>query len=80
VTKYRLTTLLAVLCAVAPLYFGLNFLFAPGIAPAGFGIEPWPTGNADGYFIVKGVRDLAIAADTFLLLGLGQRRCWAGLC
>ncbi|MBF6345507.1 DUF4267 domain-containing protein [Nocardia cyriacigeorgica] len=73
-TKYRLTTLLAVLCAAAPLYFGLNFLFAPGIAPAGFGIEPWPTGNADGYFIVKGVRDLAIAAVTFLLLGLGQRR------
>ncbi|MBF6090163.1 DUF4267 domain-containing protein [Nocardia cyriacigeorgica] len=73
-TKYRLTTLLAVLCAVAPLYFGLNFLFAPGVAPTGFGIEPWPTGNADGYFIVKGVRDLAVAAVTFLLLGLGQRR------
>lgn len=73
-TRYRLTTVLAVLCAAAPLYFGLNFLFAPGIAPTGFGIEPWPTGNADGYFIVKGVRDLAVAAVTFLLLGLGQRR------
>ncbi|TLF77663.1 DUF4267 domain-containing protein [Nocardia cyriacigeorgica] len=80
-TRYRLTTVLAVLCAAAPLYFGLNFLFAPGIAPTGFGIEPWPTGNADGYFIVKGVRDLAVAAVTFLLLGLGQRRVlgWAVL-
>ncbi|MBF6435168.1 DUF4267 domain-containing protein [Nocardia cyriacigeorgica] len=73
-TKYRLTTVLAVICAAAPLYFGLSFLLAPGSAPAGFGIEPWPTGNADGYFVVKGVRDLAIAAVTFLLLGLGLRR------
>lgn len=73
-TRYRLTTLLAVICAIAPLYFGLSFLLDPGGAPDGYGIEPWPTGNADGYFVVKGVRDIAAAAVMFLLLGLGRRR------
>ncbi|WP_067848340.1 DUF4267 domain-containing protein [Nocardia lijiangensis] len=73
-TRYRLTTLLAVISAAAPLYFGLSFLLDPGSAPDGYGIEPWPTGNADGYFVVKGVRDIAAAAVMFLLLGLGLRR------
>ncbi|MEU0844433.1 DUF4267 domain-containing protein [Streptomyces sp. NPDC005962] len=54
--------------------FGLNFLLNPGGAPAGFGIRPWPEGNADGYFVVKGVRDVAVASTVFLLLELGQRR------
>ncbi|MCQ4041254.1 DUF4267 domain-containing protein [Streptantibioticus rubrisoli] len=31
-------------------------------------------GNASGYFIVKGVRDVAVASTVFLLLALGQRR------
>ncbi|MCP9619241.1 DUF4267 domain-containing protein [Nocardia otitidiscaviarum] len=73
-TRYRWTTLMAVLCAAAPLYFGLSFLLDPAGAPQGFGIEPWPTGNADGYFVVKGARDIAVAVVTFLLLALGHRR------
>lgn len=73
-TRFRLTTLLALLSAAAPLYFGLNFLLDPAGAPDGYGIEPWPTGNADGYFVVKAGRDIAAAAVMFLLLGLGQRR------
>lgn len=73
-TRIRLTTLLAVICAAAPLYFGLSFLLDPSGAPEGFGIEPWPTGNADGYFVVKAVRDIASAAVMILLLCLGRRR------
>ncbi|MES4901225.1 MULTISPECIES: DUF4267 domain-containing protein [unclassified Streptomyces] len=73
-SKQRITTVLAVLCAAASLFFGLNFLLNPHGAPNGFGIEPWPQGNAQGYFVVKGVRDLAIGATGLLLLALGQRR------
>ncbi|MCJ0871782.1 DUF4267 domain-containing protein [Streptomyces sp. AP-93] len=73
-TRHRLTTLLCLIAGAAPLFFGLNFLLNPGGAASGYGIDPWPTGNADGYFIVKGVRDIATAAVTFLLLGLGRRR------
>lgn len=72
--RRHLTTALAALTGVAVLFFGLNFLFNPGGAPDGFGITPWPEGNADGYFIVKGVRDIAVASTMFLLLALGQRR------
>ncbi|WP_220138903.1 DUF4267 domain-containing protein [Nocardia sp. GTS18] len=74
VARYRVTTVMAVICAAAPLYFGLSFLLAPESSPAGFGIAPWPTGNADGYFVVKGVRDISTAAVAFLVLALGHRR------
>ncbi|MGW8884543.1 DUF4267 domain-containing protein [Streptomyces sp. NPDC055749] len=72
--RRHITTVLAVLTGVAVLFFGLNFLLNPGGAPAGFGITPWPEGNADGYFVVKGVRDIAVSSTVFLLLALGQRR------
>ncbi|GGX25287.1 DUF4267 domain-containing protein [Streptomyces chryseus] len=73
-TKQRITTGLALVTGLAPLFFGLNFLLNPGAAPDGFGIEPWPTGNASGYFMVKGVRDVATATIVFILLARGQRR------
>ena len=69
----KLTTVLAVLCGLAGLGFGLNFLFNPHAA-AGFGIDPWPTGNAAGYFVVKGVRDIGYGLTAFVLLARGHRR------
>ncbi|WKX70125.1 DUF4267 domain-containing protein [Streptomyces sp. XD-27] len=73
-SKQRVTTVLTLLTGAAVMFFGLNFLLNPNGAPTGFGIEPWPQGNADGYFVVKGVRDLAVGSTVFLLLALGQRR------
>jgi hypothetical protein len=70
----RLTTTLAVLCGIAGLFFGLNFLLNPHGAAASFGIEPWPTGNAAGYFVVKGVRDIAYGLVIFAVLATGSRR------
>ncbi|WP_326770947.1 DUF4267 domain-containing protein (plasmid) [Streptomyces sp. NBC_01591] len=72
--RHHITTALAVLTGATVLFFGLNFLLNPDGAPAGFGIAPWPKGNADGYFVVKGIRDIAVAFTVFLLLALGQRR------
>ncbi|WP_431679742.1 DUF4267 domain-containing protein [Kitasatospora sp. KL5] len=73
-TRRHLTTALAALTGAAVLFFGLNFLLNPGGSAPGFGIDPWPQGNASGYYIVKGVRDIAVGSTTFLLLALGQRR------
>jgi hypothetical protein len=41
---------------------------------SGFGIDPWPTGDEAGYFIVRAARDLALALNILVLLALGQRR------
>ncbi|MFK4222995.1 DUF4267 domain-containing protein [Streptomyces sp. NPDC019890] len=70
----RTATVLAVLTGAAFTFFGLNFLLNGAGAASGFGISPWPEGNAAGYFVVKGVRDLALGATAFTLLALGQRR------
>lgn len=70
----RLTTTLAVLCGLAGLYFGLNFLINPHGAAAAFGVEPWPSGRAEAYFVVKGVRDIAYGLVIFAVLATGSRR------
>lgn len=71
---HRLATVLSVLLGLACLWFGVNFLFAPEWAAAGFGIPSWPQGDAAGYFAVKAVRDLANGAIVLTLLALGKRR------
>jgi len=70
----RFTTVFTVVLALAPISFGLNFLLNPHGAPSGFGIDPWPTGNAAGYFIVKGGRDLFMGLVLLVLFALRERR------
>jgi hypothetical protein len=70
----RCNTVLSVLVVLAGLGFGLNFLLNGEGAAAGFGIDPWPEGDAAGYLIVKGVRDIAYGLTALVLLVLGQRR------
>jgi hypothetical protein len=74
----RFTTVLTVLLGVFPLTFGSQFvfngLFGGDGAAASFGIDPWPTGTAAGYFAVKGVRDIALGLVILALFALGQRR------
>ncbi|MEU0882090.1 DUF4267 domain-containing protein [Lentzea sp. NPDC005914] len=65
----RVNTVMAWLVVLAGFVFGLNFLFNGPGAAAGFGIT-----DPDGYYIVKGVRDLAYALTALILLLLGQRR------
>jgi hypothetical protein len=68
----RINTVLAALVVLAGFYFGLGFLLDGPGAAAGFGIDPWPENN--GYFVVKGVRDIAYALTALVLLLLGHRR------
>jgi hypothetical protein len=74
----RFTTVLTVLLGIFPLTFGTQFLFN-GLfdghgAAANFGIDPWPTGTAAGYFAVKGIRDIALGLIILALFALRQRR------
>jgi len=68
----RINTVLAVLVVLAGFYFGLSFLLDPQNSAAGFGIDPWP--REPGYFVVKGVRDIAYALTALILLLLRHRR------
>ncbi|WP_367138541.1 DUF4267 domain-containing protein [Saccharothrix sp. HUAS TT1] len=70
----RVNTGLAVLVVLAGLWFGLGFLLDPEYAASGFGIDPWPRGEAAGYYVVKGVRDIAYGLTALVLLLLGHRR------
>ena len=70
----RFTTVLTILLGLFRLSFGLRFLLDPHGAAAGFGIDPWPTGAAAGYFAVKGIRDIVIGLNLLALFALGQRR------
>ena len=70
----RFTTVLTVLLGIFPLTFGLQFLLAGHSAATGFGIDPWPTGAAAGYFAVKGIRDIVIGLNLLALFALRQRR------
>jgi hypothetical protein len=70
----RFTTVLTVLLGLFPISFGLRFLLDGHGAASGFGIDPWPTGAAAGYFAVKGIRDIVCGLNILVLFALGQRR------
>ena len=65
----RLTTIMAWLVVLAGFVFGLNYLLNGPGAAAGFGIV-----DPAGYYVVKGVRDLAYALTALILRVLKQRR------
>ncbi|WP_112244095.1 DUF4267 domain-containing protein [Kribbella monticola] len=73
----RFTTILTVALALFPMSFGLRFIFDGAGAASGFGIDPWPTGVAAGYFPVKGIRDLALGVVLLALFVAGERRATA---
>lgn len=71
--RHRLLTIATVILGLAPISFGLRFLLDPQGAASGFGIDPWPTGNEAGYYLVKAGRDLALGLTILALLAVGQR-------
>ncbi|MEV5538880.1 DUF4267 domain-containing protein [Saccharopolyspora shandongensis] len=80
-TLRRFNTGLMIALALFVVSFGTRFLIDPNGAAEGFGIPNWPQGDAAGYFIIKGVRDLVCALIIFILLALRQRRAlgWIAL-
>ncbi|SIR75876.1 DUF4267 domain-containing protein [Williamsia sterculiae] len=58
-------------------YIGLSYLAAPQSIAPGFGFRQWPAGDADGFYAIKGIRDVATGLVLFVLLAMGQRRAAA---
>lgn len=63
---------LALLGAVAIIVIGLLYVAAPHRIVAGFGLPPLPAGPVQGWYTVKGVRDIASGLIVVPLLALGS--------
>lgn len=63
---------LAGLIAAGIVFIGARFLLAPGVAAAGYGVQPDLSQQAvRAYLSVKGVRDIASGVFVFVLMAAG---------
>lgn len=74
--SWRAGLALAVLGALFIIGIGCGHLFAGSTMATGFGLPDPPAGDAGGFFVIKGVRDLATGLLLFALLAARQ---WAAV-
>lgn len=55
-------------------WFGTSFVVTPETIAPGFGLPSWPSGDGEGFLIVKGIRDIGGGLVLGVLLLTGQRR------
>ncbi|MFF7338908.1 DUF4267 domain-containing protein [Streptomyces sp. NPDC008163] len=70
----NVNTALIAVCTLFVLYLGLTFILAPEASTHGVGLPTWPSGNGDGFLIMKGTRELAMGLVIGVLLVTGHRR------
>ncbi|MFE4255617.1 DUF4267 domain-containing protein [Streptomyces sp. NPDC056910] len=75
----KINTVLAAAFILFILWFGTEFILSPQTTAPGFGLPSWPSGDGDGFLIVKGIRDVVMALVLGVLLVTGHRRAlgWA---
>lgn len=63
---------LAGLLGAGIVFIGARFIVAPGVAAAGYGVQPdLSQSSAGAYLSVKGVRDIASGLFVFILMAAG---------
>ncbi|MFF8194858.1 DUF4267 domain-containing protein [Streptomyces bobili] len=75
----KINTVLAATFILFILWFGSEYILSPETTAPGFGLTSWPSGDGDGFLIVKGIRDVVLALVLGVLLVTGHRRAlsWA---
>ena len=75
----KINTVLAATGILFILWFGTEYVLSPQTMAPGFGLPSWPSGDGDGFLIVKGIRDVALGLVLGVLLVTGHRRAlgWA---
>ncbi|MFD6220939.1 DUF4267 domain-containing protein [Nocardia asteroides] len=72
-TVSRIATALSLAGAAFILYIGLSYLITPETIAPGFGLPAWPSGDAQAFLNLKGVRDTVSGILIIALLALRQR-------
>jgi hypothetical protein len=73
-TLKKINTVLAAAFTLFILWFGTEYILSPGTTAPRFGLPSWPSGDGDGFLVVKGVRDVVLALVLGILLVTGHRR------
>ncbi|MFR9798327.1 DUF4267 domain-containing protein [Streptomyces sp. MS06] len=75
----KINTFLAAAFILFILWFGTEYILSPETTAPGYGLPGRPSGDGDGFLIVKGVRDVVLALVLGVLLVTGHRRAlgWA---
>ncbi|MFF2554346.1 DUF4267 domain-containing protein [Nocardia sp. NPDC058058] len=73
-SRKNFNTVLATAVVGFTFYLAVTFILTPATSTPGFGLPSWPSGDGDGFLIVKGCRELAMGLGSGILLVTGQRR------
>ncbi|GII60840.1 hypothetical protein Skr01_09250 [Sphaerisporangium krabiense] len=69
-----LNTFLATAGVLFILYIGVSYVLTPETTAPGFGLPNRPSGDGDGFLILKGIRDITSGLVLGILLLTGHRR------
>ncbi|MET8584183.1 DUF4267 domain-containing protein [Streptomyces collinus] len=70
----KINTVLTAAFVLFILWFGTEFVLSPQTTAPGFGLPSRPSGDGDGFLVVKGIRDIVLALVLGVLLVTGHRR------
>jgi TRAP-type C4-dicarboxylate transport system permease small subunit len=70
----KINTVLAAAFILFILWFGTEYILSPGTTAPSYGLPSWPSGDGDGFLIIKGIRDVVLALVLGILLVTGHRR------
>ncbi|MDX3803211.1 DUF4267 domain-containing protein [Streptomyces sp. AK04-3B] len=70
----KINTVLTAAFVLFILWFGTEFILSPETTATGFGLPSRPSGDGDGFLVVKGIRDVVLALVLGVLLVTGHRR------
>ncbi|WP_432182454.1 DUF4267 domain-containing protein [Streptomyces sp. NBC_00063] len=75
----KINTVLAAAFILFILWFGTEYIVSPQTTAPGYGLPSWPSGDGDGFLVIKGIRDVVLALVPGILLVTGHRRAlgWA---
>jgi hypothetical protein len=70
----KINTVLAAAFVLFILWFGTEYILSPATTAPSYGLPSWPSGDGDGFLIIKGIRDVVLALVLGVLLITGHRR------